>query len=181
MASNTNLLKFVPAQAAMKAVAPRTIKRMPTVSDLEYQASMSIEKEKTMATDLVVRAAEGKTDSLDFLQIIKTEIAREAASLYCQRIENEKYGKDTAMVSSRRIEALSKIAAIELEIRKLGVGIIDLKGEQFQKVFKHWIVTLQESAAAVLTPEQVDMLFNKLESSLEGWEERATEDTTHSK
>lgn len=154
---------------------PRKVERMPTTSDLEYHAKVVEERTRQIASDPVVQAAERHLDSVDLLQMIKIEIAKEAADLASQRIENQKFGKDTATVSSRRIDALNKVASIEFEIRKMGADFVDLRGERFQKVFILWIETLKNIATEVLPPEQMDMLFNRLETALEGWEDTASE------
>jgi hypothetical protein len=154
---------------------------MPTTSDLEYHALMSEEKAKFVAQDPVVTATRGRADTLDILRTIRTEIATEAAALHFQRVENEKYGRDTAQVSSRRIEALNKIASIEFEIKKLGADMIDLHSERFQRVFLFWIGTLKDVAKSTLSPEQLDMFFNRLETTMDGWEDRASEVMTSGK
>lgn len=152
---------------------PRSVERMPTTSDLEYHHEMSEEKQRFIEKDPIVKASFSNKDSSEILHIVKTQVAKEAAALEFQRIENEKYGKDTAQISTRRIDALTKIANIELEIKKLGGDILDLKGEKFQRVFKLLIESFQEVASNVLSEEQVDLLFNRLGTALEGWEERA--------
>jgi hypothetical protein len=154
---------------------PRKVERMPTTSDLEYHAMMVEERTKLIAGDPVVRAAAGRLDSVELLHMVKVEIAKEAADLANQRVENQKFGRDTATVSSRRIDALSKVASIEFEIKKLGADMVDLRGERFQRVFQCWIETLRDVAAEVLPAEQLDMLFNRLETALDGWEDTAAE------
>ena len=154
---------------------PRKVARMPTTRDLEYHALMTEAKAKAIDSDTVVKAAIGRADTPELLRLIKVEIAKEAAALRCARIENEKFGRDTSAISSRRIDALNKVAAIEFEIRKLGADVIDLHGERFQKVFQMWIGTLKDIAQLTLTTEQVDLLFNRLETALDGWEEKAAE------
>jgi hypothetical protein len=152
---------------------PRKVERMPTTSDLEYHAEMSEEKTRFIDKDPVYLAALGKADSSEVLHIIKSQVAREAAALEFQRIENEKFGKDTAQISTRRIDALTKIATIELEIKKLGGDVLDLHGEKFQRIFNMLIESFQEVASEVLSPEHVNLLFNRLGTTLEGWEDRA--------
>lgn len=162
-----------PLKVVRQRGRPRKVERMPTTSDLEYHAEMSEEKQRFIDKDPLYKAAAGNTDSSGILHLIKMQVAKEAAALEFQRIENEKYGKDTAQISTRRIDALTKIANIELEIKKIGGDILDLKGEKFQRVFKMLIESIQEVASEVLPPEQVDLLFNRLSTALEGWEERA--------
>lgn len=151
---------------------PRRVERMPTTSDLEYHALMTEERGRFVDTDPVVRATQKNADPLDVLKIIKGEVAKESAALHFQRIENEKYGRDVAQVSTRRIDALKKIADIELEIKKLGADTLDIHSEKFQRVFKFWINTVREIAEQTMTPEQIDLFFNHLSTSMEGWEEK---------
>jgi len=151
---------------------PRRVERMPTTSDLEYHALMTEERGRFVDTDPVVRATQKNADPLDVLKIIKGEVAKESAALHFQRIENEKYGRDVAQVSTRRIDALKKIADIELEIKKLGADTLDIHSEKFQRVFKFWINTIREIAEQTMTPEQIDLFFNHLSTSMEGWEEK---------
>jgi hypothetical protein len=146
------------------------VHKMPTTADLHYHAKMSEERAKFIDVDPVVLAARRHADPLAMLATLKTEIAAESAAIHFQRIENQKYGKDTAMVSSRRIDALKKIADIELEIKKLGADTIDIHGERMQRIFKLWIDAIREVAGQTMTPEQVDLFFNRLQTALDGWE-----------
>lgn len=153
---------------------PRKVERMPTTSDLEYHALMAEEKERAILEDPVVKAALAKGgDPATVLRMIKIEVAKEAAALRMTRLENEKFGKDTGQTSSRRIDALVKVANLELEIRKLGAEAIDLRAERFQKIFAIWITSIRDVAGEVLSPEQLDLFFNKLTTALDGWEDRA--------
>jgi hypothetical protein len=151
---------------------PRKVERMPTTSDLEYHAQITEQKAKFVEADSVVQAAVAKADPMAMLAVIKTEVAKESAALHFQRIENEKYGKDTAQVSTRRIDALKKIADIELEIKKLGGSQIDVNGEQMQRVFKFFVETVRAILEENLSVEQLDLVFNRLQTEFEGWQEK---------
>jgi len=154
---------------------PREIGKIPSPGDLEYHAQMSTAKAKFVDQDPVVLAARSHQDASEVLRLVKSEIAREAAALHFQRIENEKLGKDTSQQSSRRIDALTKVANIELEIKKLGADVIDLHGEKFQRIFHLWIEMLREVAGETMRPEQIDLFFNRLSSMMEGWEDKASD------
>jgi len=155
---------------------PRTVSKAPTVVDLQYHAEMAAQKIDFIERDPVVQSSHQREDSVSTLRTIKTEIAKEAAALHFQRIENEKFGKDTSQISVRRVDALSKVVAVELELKKLDGDFIDLRSEKFQRVFKFWIKTLEEVAQETLTGEQIDLFFNRLSNRMEGWEERAAEE-----
>jgi len=154
---------------------PRKVERMPTTTDLEYHAEMMVEKDKFVKEDPLVGAVAGRAEPIEVLRLVKAQIAEECAALHFQRLENEKRGRDTAQVSTRRIESLKKIADIEFEMRKLGADSVDLKSERFQRVFLFLIQILKETAEQTLPPEQIEVFFNRLESALQGWEEKAAE------
>lgn len=187
-----NVIKLLPVHAAPNTGKngltvkrgpgrPRKVERAATVSDLEYHAKMAEVRETFVATDAVVKAISGHADAADMLHTIKGEVAKEAAAIHFQRIENEKFGKDTAQTSSRRIEALVKIANIELEIKKLGAEMIDLKSEKMQRVFSFFVLQIKETAGDTLSPETVDLFFNRLMSKLDGWEDKCAEMVASSK
>ncbi len=152
---------------------PKKINPKPTTDDLVYHAEMMRQKTAFIENDPLVKSSSARQEAVETLQRVKEEIARESAALHFQRIEEEKYGKDTSQMSSRRIAALREVAHLELEIRRLGATMIDLKSERFQKIFAFFLETVRESASEVLSPEQVDLLFNRLETKLDGWEEKA--------
>jgi hypothetical protein len=114
-------------------------------------------------------------DGADLLRKLRSEIAKEAAALHFQRIENEKFGKDTSQTSTRRIDALTKIAHIELEIAKLGPSTIDVRSDKFQKVIKLFLDNIKEVASEILTPETLDLFFNTLGTKMDHWEDKAEE------
>lgn len=154
---------------------PKKINPKPTTDDLLYHAEMIRQKTGFVDADSLVKSSGNRKEAIETLHLVKEEIAREAAALLFDRVEAEKYGRDTSQMSSRRIAALRDVANLELEIRKLGASSIDLKGERFQKVFLFLLQTLREAAQEVLPPEQLNVLFNRLETKLEDWEDRAQE------
>lgn len=172
-----NVIKIGNKQVAVKRGPGRTklIEKAPTVGDLEYHYKAVKDKQAFIENDPLVKAVTGRADSFEILRQVKEQISKETAALNFQRIENEKRGKDTAQISSRRIDALLKVANIELDMKKLGAESIDLKGEKFQRVFSFLIETMRGVAQSALAPEQVDLLFNLLASAMEGWEEKAAE------
>jgi CelD/BcsL family acetyltransferase involved in cellulose biosynthesis len=152
---------------------PRKINPAPTANDLEYHAEIAKARQHFIADDPVVRTLSGKTDSAQLLASLRMEIAKEAASLHFQRIEAEKYGKDTAQTSTRRIDALTRIAHIELEIKKLAPDSVDVHSERFQKIFHMFIGFMRECAQETMPPEVIDLFFNRFSTMMEGWEEKA--------
>lgn len=158
-----------------RAGRPRKVERMPTTSDLQYHALVEEQKAKFIDADPVVQASVKHVDPMTMLALIKSEVAKESAALHHQRIENGKYGRDTAQVSSRRIDALKKIADIELELKKLGGDVVDVKSEKMQRIFKFFVDTIRRIAEENLSPEEIDIFFNRLSTEFDGWEEKLAE------
>lgn len=146
----------------------------PTAEDREQYEATREEREHALANDPVVRSAAGR-DPLALLSTLKAEVAREAAALAYQRVLNEQMGRDISQVSARRIDALKKIADIEMEMRKIGFDMVDVHGEKMQRIFKLFVEIVGEVAAATLNPEQLDLFINRLTTSMEGWEDKAEE------
>jgi len=172
---------FVPpknqAMAGGKALGNRPrpmVRNRPSQEDLEYYEALSEEREQFVSGDPVVQNSSGK-DPLSLLSALKKEVARETASLAYQRIINERMGRDSSAISGRRIDALKKIADIELEMHKIGFDQLDLHGEKLQRVFQLWTEIVKDAAVATLGPEQLDLFFNRLTTAMDGWEERAAD------
>lgn len=131
-------------------------------------------KDAFVASSDLVKAVEQRKDTTEMLQHIKLELAKEAANLQFFQTEEEGKGEDSSSLSLRRIKALKEIVNIEANITKLGGSILlDLKSEKFQKVHAYWILMVREVAVEILTPEQLDLFANRLETRMENWEERA--------
>lgn len=152
---------------------PRKVERAPTVNDLEYHAEMAEERQKYIASDNLVKKIEENSDVLGILRLIKLEVAKEAASLGFESLEQSKRGKDTGQVTSRRIEALKRIADIELKIKEIDASAINLSSERLQRLFGLWVEVMREVANETLPLETVDLFFNKFATAMDGWEERA--------
>lgn len=181
---STNQVLFLPGRVAAAAGGhaatgsrtrpPGSRFNKPTKEDLEYYAETLGERQQFVADDLVVRSAE-KHDPLALLSTLKSEVAREAAALGYHRMLLEQMGKDITSVSGRRIDALKKIADIEMEMRKIGFEQINVYGEKFQKIFKLWIEAIRKVAEQTLSPEQLDLFFNRLSTEMDGWEDQAAD------
>lgn len=101
------------------------------------------------------------------------EIVREAAALEFQRREVEKRGRDGAQISSRRVDALRKVADIEIKLRELEGEAWNLASEPFQRLFALWVERLSAIAHETLPPETLDIFLNRLATSLANWERDA--------
>lgn len=173
------LAKLVPlhvagdAKVSRRRGRPQKLEAKPGLSDLAYYQALSEEKLKSISADEVVRAVESRVDALEVLRRVKVAIAKEAASLEFQRKEGEKRGRDGSQTSSRRIDALVKVANLELEMARLSASVLDLRSEPVQRLFEMFVEEIRDAALEVLDPKSFDLLFNKLEARLTGWEDKA--------
>jgi hypothetical protein len=149
---------------------PKKIEAAPQEADLAHHAEVIEAKSRFMSADALVASLEHREDAREVLHKILIGLAREAASLEFQRIELEKRGRDPAQVSSRRIDALKKIAEIELKLRELDQEGANLSGEQMQRVFGLWVDKTLEVAREILSPELVDVFTNRLATNMKNFE-----------
>lgn len=154
---------------------PRKINPKPTPDDLAYHAEVQRQQIHFIEQDEIVKAADGRRDSIVMLQLLKQKIARSAAALEFQRVELQKYGKvqEATQVVTRQIAAIKELAAIELELTRKSDQLLDVRSEKVQKVFALFIERIREVAVATLTPQNQDLFFTRLESALNGWEDEA--------
>jgi len=149
---------------------------VPITSKAEYNQAVIEQQVRFVERDDIVNAVVRRDDSASVLHALKERIARSAAALEFLRLEQQKrgtYNKELSQLISRQISALKDIANIELDIRKLGVDALDLSNPRLQEVFKLLIDTFRDAAKEVLAPAEFDLVWNKLETALEGWEEKA--------
>jgi hypothetical protein len=145
-----------------------------TQEDLEYYEQEAEARKQFIANDPVVKNASGK-DPLAFLSAIKQEVAFEIANIAFQRELAARRGRDTSSFSKGRIDALKKIADVELEMHKIGFESLDLYSEKIQRVFQLWTEIVRDAAVETLQAEQLDLFFNRLTTAMDGWEERASD------
>lgn len=168
----------VTASSGGRALAPRS-RPLPTrhlspQEEAERIHALEEERRQFVASDPVVKTAAGK-DSLAVLGALKMEVARETAVLAFARTLLERQGRDGSAISSRRIDALKKIADIELEMKKIGVDKLDVTSEKFQRVIKFFLELVSAAAVATLNQEQADLFFNRLTSEMEGWVDKVAD------
>lgn len=165
--------RFQPRSRTLSRPSTRVLEG-PVVDEQQFQALVE-RKTRFVENDPIMRVVDSQGDTLAVLREIKREIAREAASLNFERLDVERKGKDASSISVRRIEALRRVADIELKIREMDQHSINLSGEKMQKVYALWVEIMREIAQDVLSEEVMDLFFNRFATAMEGWEERAQE------
>lgn len=146
----------------------------------EERDQRTAEREAYVSNHPLVRGHEPRAtgnSTVDNLNRIKHQLAIEAARLEFDRDDRDRRGLDTAQLSSKIVTAWMKAAAIELNIQKSGVTVIDPNSEEMQRVHKMWVDVLREVMTGmvtegVFTAEVLDLFFNKFSLAMEGWEDR---------
>jgi len=165
--------RFQPKSRSLSRNSTRVLEN-PVVDEQHFQLLVE-RRAQFVENDPIIKVVDAQGDTVAVLREIKREIAREAASLNFDRLDTERRGKDPSSISARRIEALRRVADIELKIREMDQHSINLSGEKMQKVYSLWVEIMREIAQDVLSEEVMDLFFNRFATAMEGWEERAQE------
>lgn len=138
------------------------------------------EREAYVANHPLVRGHEPRptgNSTVDTLNMVKHQLAREAACLEFDRADRDRRGVDTSQLSSKIVTAWKQVSTIELNIKKIGITVIDPNSEEMQRVHKMWVDVLREVMTGMVTEgvfpaEVLDLFFNKFSLAMEGWEDR---------
>jgi hypothetical protein len=170
----------VPIQTAPKRrrMAPLKVDRRPDWDAVEYHREMLKCQAELSDNSEVVKAIRADASSLTKLRALQEQIAMAASSLEFQQWELQKRrssAKDTAQIISRRISALKEVANIEREISQFSASTLNLRDERLQRIFAMFLEVFRDILNETLPDEQFDLIWNKLETALEGWENKADE------
>ena len=154
---------------------PKTVAPKVSREDLQYHQEVMAEQAEFVDGDEIVKATRDRSSSLETLQLIKERLAIAGANLDFQRVELQKRGalKDVPQVISRQIAAMKEIANIELQISQFQAAVFNLRDERVQRVFAMLIASFRDVLKEMLPHKEFDLVWNRLETSLEGWEDRA--------
>lgn len=128
----------------------------------------------------LIRGHEPKTtgnSTVDTLNQVKYQLIREAVSLEFTRSDRDSRALDTSQISAKIISAWKQVIAVELDIKRQGVTILDPNSEEVQRIFRIWTDTMRAVMVEMvkeesLSVESMDLFFNKFSAAMEGWEGR---------
>lgn len=140
----------------------------------------SQERKEYVSNHPLIRGQEPKltgNSTVDTLNQVKYQLVREAVSLEYTRSDRDARGLDTSQLSAKIISAWKQVVAVELDIKKQGVTILDPNSEEVQRIFRVWTDTMRAVMVDMvkedtLTVESMDLFFNKFSAAMEGWEGR---------
>ena len=130
-------------------------------------------RDEIVAADAILEVARDNPESPDVLQQVVLALGEEAASIGFERLEAERNGQESSLISNRRIAALKAIADTWLKRKEqISSRGVDMDTPAFKTLFNFIMMTFKEALNdAGLAPEMVETVFAKLSSSLgdEGW------------
>jgi hypothetical protein len=103
-----------------------------------------------VAADPLVNATRGQTAGAELLHLAMFELARESSSLLWDRQVAEEKGSDFAIISSRRVDALSKLGGLVLALQRLGETDMMVSEGTFTKLKSVWLAMIADVAASTL-------------------------------
>jgi hypothetical protein len=132
----------------------------------EYVGEQVKLKYHAVQKDDIIRTVQKSPDSPDVLNQVILAIGEEAASLAFERRTAEMEGKETATLSSRRVQALRAMGETWLKrMDQVANKTIDLEGPAFKKVFGYIVESFREAMASIgYREEETDTILAKFSS-----------------
>jgi hypothetical protein len=160
-----------PLVVRRKPGRPKKVEVAPSGDELQYAAEVNEAREQHVHADPLVRALGGQRSTSEVLHQLKVGISKEAAALLFDRQQAAARGRPIEQLISRRIDALHKVALIELGVRRLGADDhLDPRSEQMQVAFRLFVDTVATTAAEAM--RDPTMFVERLRDALAGWEHR---------
>jgi hypothetical protein len=153
---------------------PRKVRRAPDADEQAYTNQVVKVARSFVARDPVVQSAAElrERDDPTVLDKAMEQLAREQASLAFEKELLLGAGRDIAQICSRRIDAISKLAALVVERSKLGIDTFDPRDPRVQRVVQAFFTAFADAAREVLPPETAERFVGDVLARSEGWEDR---------
>jgi hypothetical protein len=144
---------------------PKKVRPAPVFEQHEYDAQVAEQRQAHFDSDPLLATLKEGDPSGDVIHQALLGLATESAVLLFDREQAELQGRDIALIATRRIEALSKMASIILTTQRLGVTDLLASPSTTRKIVAAWV---QEVGAIVreVVPEYADALMVGYEARL---------------
>lgn len=119
--------------------------------------------------DVLVQSTEKGSSPIQVLRLLRAAVAEEQASLLFQRRKLDAMGKDSTNISIKRIEALAKMANIEIDLQKIKAQALNPDDPRLGLVVQLFVNKVKTAALDSLHPEQIDVFFNKFSAETKSW------------
>jgi hypothetical protein len=173
--ATANVLALETLAGRRRPGRPKSIRRAPDADEIEQYRRVAgflrsyVEADPVVAATSAVEADRTSTAKVDAAMLA---IAREAAGLGWERQQAQTQGRrDAEKISSRRVDALSRLASLVGERARLGpVDDLDAKDPKVQLVVADFVDRVREVATETLVPDVAEKFLVAFVGKLEGWE-----------
>jgi hypothetical protein len=150
---------------------PRKIERAPDADQEEYAEQLNALRDAFEADDPLVQALDRGEPCAEIIEHVKLQVAREAASIAFEKQRAAARGSDLGQLAVRRIEALTKLAALELARMKLGLGpVVDVRSPRVQQAVAFLLDEVERVAREVLDDAAASKFVGQVRARTNGWE-----------
>lgn len=150
---------------------PKKIERAPDHDQEEYADRLNALREAFENDDAVVQALDRGEPCAEIIERVKLQVAREAASIAYDKQQAAARGGDVGQLAVRRIDALTKLAALELARMKLGLEpAIDVYSPRVQRSVAFLLDEVERVAREVLGDETASRFVSDVRGRTSGWE-----------
>lgn len=150
---------------------PRKIERAPDADQQQYADAMNALRDAFEHDDPLVQALDRGEPCAEVIETVKLQVAREAASIAFEKQRAAARGADIGQLAVRRIDALQKLAALELARMKLGLEpAIDVRSPRVQQAVAFLVAEVERVAREVLGDETATAFIGDLRGRTLGWE-----------
>jgi hypothetical protein len=153
---------------------PKKIEHRPTVDQNDYAERVAEIAERFIADDELVRASAVRHDRDDPAVVDEAlrQLAKEQSCLHFDRIQAMNAGRALDQTSSRRVEALSKMAGLVLLRARACPEELDVRSARFQAAVEDFVACVRAAADETLAAETADRFVATYLERLSGWEGR---------
>lgn len=132
-------------------------------------AELMKQKQSIMERDPIIETARTAPESTDLLHFVMVALAEEASSIGFERSEAERQGAETSNISTRRINALTKLVETWLKRKdQITSKEIDLKAPATRALFQYVFEMFKDAMEmSEMAPEMTETVFAKVAKVLE--------------
>ena len=152
---------------------PRKIRPAPTADQQQYEQAIALARERVIEGDglrVMLQSGDGNTDKV--LWAVIEGLGIESANLRWNREHAEPSCGDTQRISTRRIDALGKIADLVCAARKAGLLQTEHRSPQMSMVADLWLATIYEAANETLPVDVAQGVVGKLKDAMANWQDK---------
>ena len=144
---------------------PRRVETAPTLDEEVYMTHVSELAERAILQDEVV-VASGGSDARRIVEATIVATAQEAAALHFDRMKAQRDGGQAARVSSRRVQALLRVAELVILKEQLARDSGDLDPAHVTQAVEMLLDCVREVVEDVATPEIAERFMSRLQDKM---------------